>query len=73
MQVNKIDRNEKLIEIIKDDKGVITFSFKELDELITFLYKIGYINYCHNMNFNHTPSEVRMVELINGKYNIKIL
>jgi len=73
MRVNKIDRNEKFVEIIKDNKEVIDFNFKELDELITFLYKIGYINYCHDIHFNHNLSEVRMVELINGKYTTKIL
>ena len=73
MEVTKINREKKTIEITKSDGDIINLNWNELDELITFLRKIGYINFNLTLKYNHHLPEIKFAEMTDGKWGIKRL
>lgn len=73
MEINRIERKEKYMQLEKNDGQIINILFDELDELINLLYGLGYIKIHHNLKFNHYPNEVRLTGIVNPEYTSEML
>ena len=70
MQINKIDRKNETIQIIKNDKEIVELTFREIDMLINFLFNFKYLVIENAIRFNHFPPEIR---LATEKHTAKII
>ena len=70
MQINKIDRKNETIQIIKNDEGIVDLTFREIDMLINLLFDIKYIKIENEMRFDHFLPEI---PLATEKHTTKII
>jgi len=73
MEIDRVDRKNEMMQIIKNDGQVINFTFNELDELFRSLYEMHYVDISIALKFNHYFPEVHFALKENRKYNTKIL